>query len=148
MRGPNWWRHRFRGCGYRLTFSRQAILELLSKTSKHLSAKEIYSAVHRIYPAIGLTTIYRTLDLLIQMGLLKKFDFGDGQSRYELASGIKKNHHHHLVCIKCGKIIDYDDFVKEEIELVKKVEQALSEKYDFEINDHNIQFYGLCNKCK
>jgi Fur family ferric uptake transcriptional regulator len=82
------------------------------------------------------------------MGFLKKFDFGDGQSRYELASGNKKDHHHHLICTKCGKVIDYNDFMNEEIELVKKVEQALSEKYDFEINDHNIQFYGLCNKCK
>jgi len=147
MREPNWWRHRFRGCGYRLTFPRQTILEFLNKTSKHLSAKEIYSAIHKIYPTIGLATIYRTLDLLVQMGLLKKFDFGDGQSRYELASGIKKNHHH-LVCIKCGKIIDYDDFVKEEIELVKKMEEALSKKYNFDIKDHKIQFYGVCDKCK
>ncbi|GAG31027.1 unnamed protein product, partial [marine sediment metagenome] len=104
--------------------------------------------VHNIYPAIGLTTVYRTLDLLINMGLIFKFDFGDGRARYELTRGTKEpSHHHHLICTKCGRIIDYTDFVDEELELLKKTEKELSRKCNFEIKNHTIQFYGLCDKC-
>jgi len=113
-----------------------------------MSAKEIYAALYKLYPGIGLTTIYRTLDLLERIGLINKFSVGDGQNRYEFKSGKKKEHHHHLVCTKCGKIIDYSDFVDEELKLVKKTEEILAKKYNFSIKDHNIEFLGLCEKCK
>lgn len=147
--GPPWWHGRFRKCGYRLTTPREAILGVLSKTSKHLSAEDIYLKVHKIYPAIGLTTIYRTLGLLIQMGLVFKYDFGDGIARYELSIGPKSvGHHHHLVCTSCGRVTDYTDFIKEEEELLSKTEKQLSKRYNFEIKNHLIQFYGLCDECK
>jgi len=96
-----------------------------------------------------LTSIYRTLDLFTQIGVVQKFDFGDGRARYELTNNpIKKDHHHHLVCIKCKTIIDYTDFLNEELELMKKTEQALSEKHNFRILHHTIHFYGLCNNCR
>ena len=72
MPGPPWWHGRFKTCGYRLTIPRQAIFDVLHRTSKHLSAEDIYLAVHKVYPAVGLTTVYRTLDLLIQMGVIFK----------------------------------------------------------------------------
>lgn len=146
--GPPWWHRRFSGCGYRLTIPRQAILDALSKTSKHLSAEDIYMTVHKAYPAVGLTTVYRTLELLVQMGLVFKFDFGDGRARYELSEGPKSiGHHHHLVCTGCGRIIDYTDFIDEELELLSQTEKGLSKKYNFKISNHLIQFYGLCEKC-
>jgi len=148
MRGPPWWHGRFRGCGYRLTIPRDAILNVLSKASKHLSAEEIYLAVHKIYPAVGLTTVYRTLDLLSGMGLVHKFDFGDGRSRYELSKGPGSIHHHHLICRGCGRVVDYTDFIDEEVKLFKQTEAALSKKYNFKIKSHRVQFYGLCEKCK
>lgn len=113
---------RFRGHGYRLTLSRQAILNVLSKTTKHLSAEEIYHEVHKIYPSSGLSTIYRTLELLIQLRMIHKFDFGDGRARYELNRGSenKNYHHHHLVCINCQKVINYTDFIDDEVELLKR----------------------------
>jgi Fur family ferric uptake transcriptional regulator len=127
---------------------RQAILDILSKADKHLSADDIYMKVHPKYPNIGLTTIYRTLDILANVGLLYKFDFGDGRARYELAEGPKRaNHHHHLVCTGCNRVIDYTDFVDEEIELLKETEKGLSKKYNFKITNHLIQFYGLCKEC-
>jgi Fur family ferric uptake transcriptional regulator len=147
--GMHWWGNRFRGCGYRITVARQAILEVLSRTSKHLSAEDIYFAVHKDYPNIGLTTVYRTLELLVQLGLIFKFDFGDGRARYELTEGPeKKQHHHHLICTKCRRIIDYTDFIDDEIELLKRTEKGLSRKYNFEIKEHLIQFYGLCDRCR
>jgi len=113
-----------------------------------MSAKEIYAALYKMYPGLGLTTVYRTLDLLVQTGLINKFTFGGGQNRYEFKSGKKKEHHHHLICTKCGRIIDYNDFIDEELELVKKTEQALARKHNFTVLDHNIEFYGRCEKCK
>jgi len=148
MPGPHKWRHQFRAHVSRWTVSREVILDFLSRTSKHMSAKEIYATLYKMYPGLGLTTVYRTLDLLVQTGLINKFKFGGGQNRYEFKSGKKKEHHHHLICTKCGRIIDYSDFIDEELELVKKTEQTSARKHNFTVLDHNIEFYGLCEKCK
>jgi len=146
--GPPWWHGRFKGEGYRITVPRQAILDVLSKTQEHLSAEDIYIAVHKFYPNVGLTTVYRTLELLAQMGIILKFEFGDGRARYELAEGPKgARHHHHLVCTNCGRVIDYTDFIDDEIELLSQIEKGLSEKFNFKITNHLIQFYGLCDEC-
>jgi Fur family ferric uptake transcriptional regulator len=148
MAGPRKRRHRNSGHFSRWTVPREAILNLLQRTSKHMSAKEIYASLVGMYPGIGLTTVYRTLDLLVRMRLINKFTFGDGQSRYELKSEEKKGHHHHVICSKCGKIIDYSDFLEEELELVRQTEKHLSEKYNFKVEGHKIHFYGLCEKCR
>jgi|BioPla2DNA2_1021312.scaffolds.fasta_scaffold00018_48 Fur family ferric uptake transcriptional regulator len=142
------WHGELRGCGYRVTMPRQVILQVLDEAKKHLSAEDIFIKVHQIYPAIGLTTVYRTLELLVRMGLVHKFDFGDGRARYELCDGNNEMaHHHHLICTDCGRVIDYDDFTEEETELIKKTEKELAKKYDFTVRNHTIQFYGLCKKC-
>ena len=148
MPGPRKFRHRFEGHISRWTMPREAVLELLSKSSKHMSAKEIYASIYNTYPGIGLTTVYRTLDLLARMGIITKLALGDGQSRYEFKFSEKEEHHHHLICTHCGKIIDYSEFLDEELRLVKKTEERLAKKYDFNILDHNIEFLGICGKCK
>jgi len=113
-----------------------------------LSAEDIYGKIHDRHPNVGPTTIYRTLDMLVQAGLVFKFDFGDGKARYELREGPKgAHHHHHLVCTSCKRIIDYTDFIDEELELLKRTEVGLSKRYGFRIEDHLIQFYGLCAEC-
>lgn len=146
--GPPWWHGRFRSCGYRITLGREVILDVLAKAEGHLSAEDIYMKIHPRYPNIGLTTIYRTLDVLSNIGLVYKFDFGDGRARYELAEGPKgTHHHHHLVCTNCNRVIDYADFIDEEVELLKQTERELSKKYNFRITNHLIQFYGLCQDC-
>ncbi|MCG2713916.1 MAG: transcriptional repressor, partial [Candidatus Omnitrophica bacterium] len=125
--GPPWWQGKFRGCGYRLTIGREAILEVLAKSERHLSAEDIYMKIHPRHPNIGLTTIYRTLDVLSSLGMVYKLDFGDGRARYEFAEGPKgAHHHHHLVCTDCNRVIDYTDFIDEEVELLKQTEEGLS----------------------
>lgn len=148
MPEPHKWRHRLKGCVFRRTIPREAILEFLSRSSKHMSAKEIYASLHKSYPGMGLTTVYRTLDLLARMGIITKLILGDGQSRYEFKSREKEEHHHHLICTKCGRIIDYSEFLNEELNLIRKTEERLAEKYNFRILDHNIEFLGICEKCK
>lgn len=142
-------RHRGYGRHFcRWTGPREAIMKLLSQTSKHLSAKEIYAALHKYYPGIGLTTVYRTLDLLARMGFIHKLSIGDRHYRYEFISGDKsEHHHHHLICTHCGKIINYSEFVDEELALIKKTEERLAKKYNFSIQDHNIEFLGICEDC-
>jgi len=148
-RGLGWCQGRFKGCGYRLTLPRQVILNVLDQTTKHLSAEEIYHQVRKVHSPVGIATVYRTLELLGQLKLVHKFDFGDGRSRYELSKETKKKaHHHHLVCVECQKVVDYTDFIDEEVELLSRTEKRLSRKYNFKILEHVIQFYGLCNQCR
>ena len=134
--------------GYRTTTGRKTVLDVLTNTEGHPSAEDIYLKVHPIYPSIGLTSVYRTLEILVNVGLIHKFDFKDRKARYELAEGPGgKRHHHHLICTVCHKIIDYADFVNEELVLVKQTEKHLSKKYNFKIINHVIQYYGLCEEC-
>jgi len=142
------WRNRFKGDVFRWTLIRKAILDLLSRTSKHMSAKEIYDTLLKSYPGIGLSTVYRTLGLLSRMDLVNKLNIGEGERRYEYRSGEEKAHHHHLICTNCGKIIDYSDFLDEEKDLIRKTEKNLARKYNFIVQDHNIDFYGLCKNCR
>ncbi len=148
--GPRWWHRKFRDCGFRITMGRNIIFDTLAKADTHLSAEDIYLKVRPCYPSIGLTTIYRTLDILVNIGLVFKFDFGDGRARYELIEGPKgiKRHHHHLICNGCGRIIDYSTALKEEKAFIENVESKLSRKYNFNIRSHIIQFYGLCESCR
>jgi Fur family transcriptional regulator, ferric uptake regulator len=140
---------RFRKRQLRVTKPRKIIVDVLGATKRHLSAEEVYLRVHKAYPTIGLTTVYRTLDLLEEMGIVAKLQFGDGRSRYELKENPKKpGHHHHLVCTSCKRIIEYDDFVDEEVSLIRKVERELSRKHGFHITGHVIQFQGVCTSCQ
>lgn len=140
MRYCHKWGQKLKGFGFRLTAPREAILEVLTNTDKHLSAEDIYMAIHPDNPAIGLTTIYRTLELLEQKGIVSKYELTEKHSN--------KKHHHHLICKKCRKIIDYTDFINEEKEYIKKAETGLENKYEFDIDNHFIRFYGTCPDCK
>jgi len=148
MKEP-WWNQRLHDAGFRLTNPRGTVIDILRNTDKHLSAEDIYIKALKVNPSVGLTTVYRTLDLFNQIGVVQKFDFGDGKARYELTKDPrKKDHHHHLVCMRCKTIINYNNFVKEELELMNKTEKELSKKHHFKIMHHIIHFYGLCGKCR
>jgi len=122
MPGPFHWKKRHQGYFCRWTSPRKSILDLLDRTHHHMSANEIHSALYGCDSGTGLTTIYRTLDLLVQKGLILKHTFRDGLFRYELISK-KQKEHHHLICEECGKIIDYIDFKEEELSLIQKTEK-------------------------
>lgn len=131
-----------------MTAARHAVLDVLSASGEHLTADEVFNSARRLYPNLGLATVYRTLELLTRIGLVSKFDTGDDRARYEFADPTgTKGHHHHLVCTSCRKIVDYKDFIKEETELLRRAEEGLAKKYGFRINSHVIQFYGLCKDC-
>jgi Fur family ferric uptake transcriptional regulator len=131
-----------------MTASREAILNVLSQSNGHLSAEDIYLQVHSKKPSIGLTTVYRTLELLANIGMVAKFVFVDGRARFELLQGLKRQkYHHHLVCIGCSRVIECSEFMQEELTTIEKIQEQLSKKCNFFITNHLVQYCGLCSKC-
>ncbi|MBN1531245.1 MAG: transcriptional repressor [Spirochaetes bacterium] len=135
--------------GARITAPRELVIDILHNTDDHMSASDVYIQAHQINPSIGLTTVYRTLEMLTQLGIVQKFDFGDGKARFELVNNPGgKKHHHHLICLRCKTIVDYSEFLEEELEFVRKTQNKLSKKHNFQITDHAISFYGFCERCR
>lgn len=127
---------------YKLTPQRLVILEtLVQQTDRHLSAEDVYRLVKRKNPDIGLATVYRTLELLADLDVLQKMNFDDGRSRYEL-NDETVHHHHHLICVKCGRVIEFED------DLLETLEAMVARKTDFEVLDHHLKFYGMCSNCR
>jgi Fur family ferric uptake transcriptional regulator len=127
---------------YKITPQRRVILKVfLDNVEHHLSAEEIYNIVRVTNPEIGLATVYRTLDLLAELEILQKVNFGDGRSRYEF-SDTEVHHHHHLICLKCCEVTEFDDDKLEELEA------AIGKKSGFKIIDHQVKFFGYCQKCQ
>jgi len=134
--------------GLRLTTPRKAVIDILSEDINHPTVEEIYLQVHKRYPSIGMMTVYRTLDLLVEWEIVHKFVFSEGKARFELTEHPKGlGHHHHLICQKCKKIINYNDFIDEEYKLLTKLEKKLCETHNFIISKHIIEFYGVCSTC-
>ncbi len=129
-----------RSKGYRMTPQREAIIRvILENNEMHLTAEELYSILKKDYPGIGIATVYRNLDLLSKENIMNELDFADGYSRYEL--GDHKNHHHHLVCLGCGKVVEFS------YNLLERVEKSIAEMHDFDIIGHHLKFYGYCKDC-
>lgn len=130
-----------RNRSYKLTPQRQTILQtFLEHVDRHLSAEEVYVLVKNQNPEIGLATVYRTLDILAEIGVLLKNDFGDGRSRYEF-SRKDEHHHHHLICLRCGNVSEFDD------DLLESLEAVIAKRNRFKVMDHDLKFYGYCDKC-
>lgn len=147
MRVKEKWKRAFELSRKRITPSREAIVEVLEERGKHLSAEEIYSYLKEKRQKVGMATVYRNLELLSQMGIVHRVNFGDGKEHYEIAR-VPALHHHHLVCTVCGRAIDYQDFRKEEHEFVEGLGRALEKKYGFLIQSHQLYFYGICKDCR
>lgn len=126
----------------RLTRKRKAILRALAEEPEsHLSAEEIYLKIKQANDKIGLATVYRTLDLFTEAGIVHTVDFGDGCRRFELVSDTASHYHHHLLCLSCGKIIEFDQ------DLLEHLEHKAEEKTGFFITNHSLRFYGYCREC-
>ena len=104
--------------GLKVTNQRKTVLKALSsKPDQHLTAEEIYELVRVDIPEIGIATIYRTIQLLCELGLIDKLNLDDGYVRYEIGKEDKnEHHHHHLICVNCGKVLKFDDDLLDELE--------------------------------
>ena len=134
-----------RGCGYRITKPREAILELFSQSSGHLSAEDVYLRLARSHPGLSLATVYRNLDVLRELRFLERYHFGDGKARYELApQSTGPSTHYHLVCTACGKVIDREIGTND---VLAQLEAELKNEYGFDIRSRSVEFMGLCPDC-
>jgi Fur family ferric uptake transcriptional regulator len=127
---------------YKITPQRQVIIKaLLDNCDQHLSADEVHAIVKEQHPEIGLATVYRTLEICASLKILHQIEFGDGCTRYEFAKG-DAHRHHHLICITCGKVTEFDD------DLLETLEAWVSKKAGFKIADHQLKLYGYCEDCQ
>lgn len=127
--------------GLKLTPQRRSVLDVIYENKgNHLSTEEIYEMVKKKCPEIGLATVYRSMQLFDQANIVYKHNFNDGRSRYEII--LDEDHqHHHLICTKCGIVIEVEE------DLLEYIEHEIENKYNFTIMNHNVKFYGHCNKC-
>lgn len=128
---------------YKLTPQREATVSvLLEHEEDHLSAEDVYLLVKEKAPEIGLATVYRTLELLTELKVVDKINFGDGVSRFDLRAEGANHFHHHLVCIECGAV----DEIQED--LLGDVEAIVERDFTFKIKDHRLTFHGVCYRCQ
>jgi Fur family transcriptional regulator, ferric uptake regulator len=126
--------------GHRSSAPRAAVVDTLAELGCSVTAREIANRVEQRGRAVGLASVYRTLELLEQMGLVQRVDLGEGVARFEPAHG-SGEHHHHLVCDSCGNVTAFED-----ADLERAIER-LSGRVDFAIDAHDVTLRGECPAC-
>lgn len=124
--------------GYRLTPQRMMVVEVLHGGAQHISVEEIYEQIRAKYPYANISTVYRTLDLLKELNLVTETELGDGKVRYHPAD---KGHHHHLICQRCGAIIDLSE------DVLSGLKSKLLSEYGFQADLRHLAVFGLCSGC-
>ena len=125
--------------GYKLTPQRRAVVQVVTSSNDHLTPNDINEKIRGIYPGIGLVTIYRTLEILTELGLVCEVHSGGSCRSYTMGS---RQHHHHLICSGCGTVVDFTGHY------LDGLEKNLSEESGFRIDGHLLEFIGLCRECQ
>jgi Fur family ferric uptake transcriptional regulator len=127
---------------YKATGQRQSILNILAENSgRHLNADEVYKLLSQKDARIGIATVYRTLGLLEKLKLINKVYLDDGCIRYQISAANNRHEHHHLICEKCGLVIDIQE------DLLDSLEKQVLDNNSFHVNNHRLKLYGICGKC-
>jgi Fe2+ or Zn2+ uptake regulation protein len=129
----------FRTQGLRLTQARQAVLQVVGAAGAHLQVAEVHRRALRLSPRIGLASVYRTIDLLDRLGLVKRVHVGHRHRHYASAT---ERHGHHLVCNGCGRVVEFSDCQ------VEQLAKTLARRTRFLIEGHSIELYGRCPDCR
>jgi Fur family transcriptional regulator, ferric uptake regulator len=124
----------------KLTGQRQSIVNLLVRHAHPMTIREIFAGLE---PGVcDLATVYRSMHLLEGMGLVKRFDFGDGAARFELLADGAAEHHHHLICTRCTAVVEIEECFNSEIE------QRIAARNGFTAVTHRLEFFGICPRCQ
>jgi len=126
--------------GLKNTKQRFIVAEVFFGTQGHISAEDLYKKVSRQHPGIGLTTVYRTLKLLTDSGLAAERRFG-GEASGMFEKEEDGKHHDHLICTRCGKIIEFKE------PKIEELQDAVAARYGFKVQDHRMELYGVCHTC-
>lgn len=124
----------------KITGPRQAILDVLRHHPHPMTNKEIFAELPK--GNCDLATIYRSMHLLEGMGLVKRFDFGDGVARFELVGEGGDAHHHHLICTRCAEIVEIDECFQHELE------ESIAARHGYKAVTHKLEFFGICPQCQ
>jgi Fur family ferric uptake transcriptional regulator len=125
--------------GLKATRQREEVLNIFLNSSGHKSLAQIYSQVAKTNPKISFITVYRTLKLLTRLGFASQRKFGDGETRYEPTS--EGNHHDHLICLECGKIIEFEN------PQLEALQDGIAQLHRFKTSHHRMEIYGRCEEC-
>lgn len=127
--------------GLRSTAQRRLIVDTFFEGASHMTIEELLSEVRSRDKGIGYATVYRTLKLLAECGVASERHFGDGLSRYELADD-GSAHHDHLICVRCGKIIEFEE------PRIEALQDEVATRYGFVVTSHKHEMYGTCPECR
>ena len=125
--------------GYRLTPARQAIIDTLVASHGHITADDLAALVHESTPQVGRMTVYRTLELLCDLGLVRPIYQGTGAAHYVL---LTDGSHHHLICTNCHRVFEFERCGADDLA------QALESQFNFQVQSHLLEIYGLCEECR
>ena len=126
--------------GVRWTTQRQVIVETFVGADEHITVEDLHHRVRAIDRTISAATVYRTVNMLVEMGVATKRHFGAGSATFECE--VNKEHHDHLVCTACGKIIDFHNTAIEDLQ------ERVAQEHGFAISDHRLELYGTCAECR
>jgi len=129
---------RLKMSGYKLTPARLAVIEVLETYPDHLSHDQILKKGREIYPQLSRATVYRTIELLVELKLLRSLYLNEPTQRFISADG----GHHHLICTGCDAVFEFDNCT------VDQLSRELAEQYNFQIRNHLLEFQGLCEECR
>jgi Fur family peroxide stress response transcriptional regulator len=124
---------------FRITPQRLAVLKILAKSEGHPSVEDIFKQVKPNFPTTSLATIYKTVNLLKEIGEVVQLDFSEESNRYD---GNKPYPHPHLICIRCKAVVDPD------VATISDLSKKLAKKTGYEIVNHRLDFFGICPRCQ
>ena len=133
--------HALQTLGYRLTPQRQLVWDVLRRSGGHVTAEDICAEIQNTIPSFNIASVYRTLELLERVGMVRTSNLGDGRRTYEMAEGPRGHGHHHLVCESCHTTIHFGP------EPVMGLRRQLEEQYGFRFDDLELVVFGLCPNC-
>ncbi len=135
--------NRLREKGFKLTPQRIIVADALVKhQNKHTTIEELFESIKSTNPNIGLTTVYRSVQIFCDLNLVEKVVLDDGIIRYELINETDVHKHHHLICNTCSGVIEVNE------DLFDPIEKIFYERYGFKVSNHQANFYGLCKDCQ
>ncbi|ARR00575.1 MULTISPECIES: Fur family transcriptional regulator [Campylobacter] len=126
--------------GLKYTKQREVLLQTLYNNSEHFTPEQLYLHIKERYPDlnVGIATVYRSLNLLEESGMVTSISFGAQGKKFELAN---KPHHDHMICRQCGVIVEFED------QVIEKRQLAIAKDNGFKLTGHIMQLYGVCSEC-
>ena len=126
--------------GLKSTRQRTLIVDTFLAAKGHLDVDSLLAEVRRADPRISAATVYRTMKLLAELGIAHAQRFGDGHTRYE--SAVDRHHHDHLICTRCGAIIEFEN------DRIEALQDSVARRHGFKVTRHKLELYGLCHNCQ